>query len=272
MFQSPFNKIEDTTSPGITEMKNVPPVYIGGARLINWGNTAKGGMTIEIMLKDIGPKEVNPFKGLKFGKSNGQRLKTWIGPYSETAEITQIENETLESLYKNESLLLFYGDTCTKGVTIKILLDCGPDGENGKHPFDGMTTGKVEGEDLYASFWLINDDENIIPKAAIKTRTPFHQLSEVKQSNILVRDAEFVNFLSNRVDQLVGITRTTNNITEKPTDWAIEIVRLFIGVETRSIMNEDNHEGLAARKKWKILMSSYFQSPEYHSRRPFYKK
>lgn len=252
------------------ESDTVPPVYVGGARLVNWSNSARGGMTIEVALRDVGPREVNPFKGLKFGKENGQRFKTWVGPYSELIEITSLPE--LESVYAGETLLMYYGDTCTKGVTVKVLLDGGPDGVNGKHPFDGMDIGNVEGMDLYVSFWAINDDETLIHKKSAVKRTPFHQLSEVRQANTVVRDEEFVNFLSARLGRLLGSVRPTIKLEDGPSKWAAEVIRLYLGVGSKSVMNEDNLEGLEARKRWHVMISEYYQSDEFNQRRQFFRR
>ncbi|MBY3433479.1 hypothetical protein HFN89_04895 [Rhizobium laguerreae] len=246
---------------GIAE---VPPVYLGGARLINWGNTASSGMTVEIMLKDVGPREVNPFKGLKYGKSNGQRFKTWVGPYNDLAELSQIEE--LESVYFGESQLGYYGDTCTKGVTVKIMLDSGPDGVNGKHPFEGMPTGPMEGMDLYVRFVAIDDQEQPISKKHAPKTAPLHQQSEVRQAHTFSRDEEFVNFLHARLDRLIGSARPQVELAEGPREWALEVVRLYLGVEQLRLMNSEDVDGIEPRKKWKLLASEYLQSSEYHTR------
>jgi hypothetical protein len=252
------------------EIQDVPPVYVGGVRLVDWGATARGGMTIELLLRDVGPREVNPFKGLKHGKSNGQRLKSWVGPYSEALEVAHLEE--LECVYSGESLLLFYGDTCTKGVTVKVLLDSGPDGVNGKHPFDGMAIGSIEGADLFCSFWLINDDETLVSKKAVRKRIPFHQLSEVRQANLVVKDEEFINFLSKRIDKLLRGARPDILIEDGPSEWATEVVRMYLGVESRSVMNDDTIDAVNARKRWKTLMSYYHQSDEFNERRQSLRK
>lgn len=245
------------------KQEHVAPVYFGGARLIDWGNTSRSGMTVEVALRDMGPREVNPFNGLKWGKTEGQRFRTWFGPYSEVLEIGDLP---VESLYSGEAQLMFYGDTCTKGKTVKFLLDAGPDGTKGVHPFMDMETGNVEGRDLCVAFWAIDDDESLIARKNIKRKTPFHQLSEVKQSNLVVRDDEFIRFLKARLQRLIRGAEPEIDPAEEPQKWAAEIVRIYLGVESRSVMNEENANGVAARKKWKTLMAEYFQSDEYHER------
>lgn len=250
------------------ERANPPPIYFGGARLVRWSDTDRGGMTVEVALRDVGPREVNPFKGLRFGKSEGQRLRAWVGPYSELIEIGDLP---VESLYAGECQLMYYGDTCTKGVTAKVLLDDGPDGVAGVHPFRGMDTGNVEGQDLYVAFWAIDDDEAIIHKKAARRRTPFHQLSEVRQANLVVQDQEFVNFLHARLRALVGDRRPDLSPEDEPRRWAEAVVRLHLNVESRSVMNDETIEGADARRKWKELMSEYFQSDEFNERRAGYR-
>lgn len=243
----------------------VPPVYLGGARLINWANTASSGMTVEVMLKDVGPREVNPFKGLKYGKSQGQRFRTWVGPYSELAELSQFDE--LESVYAGESQLIHYGDTCNKGVTVKVMIDSGPDGVDGKHPFEGMQTGQMEGMDLYVSFVALDDDEAPISKKAAPKTTPLHQQSELKQAYTFSRDAEFVNFLQARLQRLVGDARPEVVLEDNPKAWALDVVRLHLGVPQLRVMNTEDVDGIEPRKKWKRLASEYLQSEEFHARR-----
>ena len=258
---------EITVHAGDADGVAVPPVYGGGARLVNWANTARSGMTVELALRDVGPREVNPFKGLRFGKSNGQRFRTWIGPYSEALEIAGLAE--VESVYSGETQLDYYGDTCTKGVTVKVMLDSGPDGVRGKHPFEGMPIGNIEGADLFVGFWAIDDDESIIPKKAARKSTPFYRLSEVRQSNLVVNDEEFVNFLAARLDRLV-----TNPpdiaLEDNPKAWAEQVVRSYLGVASRGIMNDETLEGVEARKRWKVLMAEYHQSDEFNTRRRYF--
>lgn len=259
---------EVTPTAGEGEAVNgVPPIYVGGARLLDQGITARSGMTVELLLRDVGPREVHPFKGLKWGKSQGQRLKTWIGPYSELAEINQLDE--LESMYSGETQLTYWGETCTKGVTIKMLLDNGPDGVRGVNPFHEQPIGPIEGMDLFVSFWAINDDETVVPKKAARKSTPFHQLSEVRQANTLVNDEEFVNFLHARLHRLVGDAHPEVALADSPKEWAKEVVRIHLGVESLKIMNLETIEGVEPRKRWKLLASDYFQSEEFHARRYF---
>ncbi|MCZ7861227.1 hypothetical protein O9X98_07375 [Agrobacterium salinitolerans] len=257
----------DGPEADVQETSGIPPIYVGGARLLDQGVTARSGMTVELLLRDVGPREVHPFKGLKWGKSQGQRLKTWIGPYSELAEINQLDE--LESMYSGETQLTYYGDTCSKGVTIKMLLDNGPDGVRGVNPFHEQPIGPIEGMDLFVSFWAINDDETVIPKKAARKSTPFHQLSEVRQANTLVNDEEFVNFLYARLHRLVGEARPDIQLADNPKEWAKEIVRIHLDVESLKIMNLETIEGVEPRKRWKLLASEYFQSEEFHARRYF---
>nr|WP_250807606.1 hypothetical protein [Neorhizobium tomejilense] len=264
--QPPAPIVEPVDEKDETE-KSVPPVYVGGARLVTYGTSPQLGMTVTLMLRDVGPREVHPLKGLKYGKSNGQRFKTWMGPYSELIEINSLTE--LESVYSGETMNLWYGDTCDKGVVVKLGLDSGPDGTKGVHPFGDEKVGKVEGMDIFISLWAINDDETIIPKKAAGKRTPFHQLSEVRQSNLVVRDEEFVNFLSARLRRFIGNQQPAVTLEDGPTAWAIEVVRLYLG-GSRGIMNEENLAGLEMRKRWKNLMAEYFQSDEYHARRQYF--
>jgi hypothetical protein len=251
-------------------VSTVPPIYVGGARLINWGNTANSGMTVEIMLKDVGPREVNPFKGLKYGKSQGQRFQMWVGPYNDLVELSQLEE--LESVYAGEAQLTYYGDTCTKGVTVKVMIDSGPDGVNGKHPFEGMPIGQMEGMDLFVRFIAINDHEQPISKKHAPKTTPLHQQSEVKQANTFAGDEEFVNFLHKRLKRLIGDAQPEAILADSPRAWALEVVKIHLGVDQLRVMNLETVDGIEPRKKWKWLASEYLQSSEFHSRRYYLRR
>jgi hypothetical protein len=252
------------------QVSEVPPVYLGGARLINWGNTASSGMTVEIMLKDVGPREVNPFKGLKHGKSQGQRFQLWVGPYADLLELSQIDE--LDSVYAGEAQLIYYGDTCTKGVTVKVMIDSGPDGVDGKHPFEGMPTGPMEGMDLFVRFVAIDDQEQPISKKHAPRTAPLHQQSEVKQAHTFSRDEEFVNFLHARLERLVGDKRPDIDLADNPKAWALDVVRLHLGIESIGLLGKEDVDAIEPRRRWKQLASEYLQSPEYHSRLYFLRR
>lgn len=256
-------------APVFEEPAPVPPIYAGGVRLINAVTSIKGGMWADFLLRDVGPREVNPFKGLRWGKDNGQRMKTWIGPYSEAIELAELSD--VPHLYAGETMLTYWGDTCSADTTVKVLFDPGPDGAKGAHPLGkesselDLSGGKKVGSDLFVAFWAINDDESIIPKKAAKLTTGLHRMNEVKQANTVTNDPEFCNFLHARLDRFLGAQRPAMRLEDGPKKWAAEVVRLYLG-GSRSVMNEENMDGVEARKRWKSLFSEYMQSDEYHER------
>jgi hypothetical protein len=203
----------------------------------------------------------NPFKGQKYGRSGGQRLRVWIGPYYEWLELSGLE--TVEAIYKGEAMLDDYGDTARKGQYVKIVLDEGPDGTKGVHPFQTHDVDKVTGEQMMASFWAIDDDESVIEPTRVEKRDPFFLMNEVKQANTVVRDPEFASFLFKRQHLLVGDADVGVEIAENPRKYAEAMTRLYLGVKSRSEMNGEDLNGLRARKRWAVLRNEYLASPEY---------
>jgi len=229
----------------------IPPVYSGGARLLDWKNTARGGMTVDLGLRDAGPLALHPFKGMVCGKEYGQRMKMLARSRDALGNLTDI--------YSGEAILLRWSDDSVSGMAAKFLIDGGPDGSDGKHPFEGMIAGRKEGEPLELSTWAVADDERIQHPRHVRRRTPFSELNEVKQSQILCRDNRFISFLASRELDLVG-THVSPRPEEDPVEFAAVVVRRHLGIGTRAVLGHETVEAEAARRSWRILMNDYFRS------------
>jgi hypothetical protein len=231
-----------------------PPVYRGSSRLLDWKNTARGGMTVDLSIRDAGPFGVHPFKGLVCGKESGQRLRVWA-----TTPLALTEDgKDAAPVYSGEAILLRWSDDSLTGLSVKLLLDNGPDGTDGKHPFDGMVTGRKEGDALEMGVWAINDDETVQHPGQTRRRTPFHELNEVKQSQILCRDARFVSFLAARENVLCPEPVTPRPETDA-SGYAASVLYSHLGISSRSELNHETVDGELARRRWREVISEYFR-------------
>lgn len=230
----------------------VPPLYSGLSRLNNWGETARSGMTVDLALRDVGPLAVHPFKGLSWGKENGQRFRLWVALRPDD----EVDPATLDPVYMGESILMFWGDTCSAGMHARFLLDAGPDGTAGLHPFKDFPHGPKEGQELLMAAWAVADDESTQHPRHVRRKTPFWELSEVKQSQILCRDARFVSYLAANESGLAG-RMVSPRPDEDPLKFAETVVKTYLDVASRSVMNTDTAEGRFARERWRKLLEEY---------------
>lgn len=233
-----------------------PSIYGGSVRLLNWSNTAKTGMSVELGIRDISPQDVHPFKGMLCGKENGQRLKVWIGP---GADHLLIDQGSEGAFYKGDGLLMRWSDDSVNGMSIKLLIDGSVDGSDGKHPFDGFLTGRKEGEVMTFLAWAVADDETVQDPAFVRKKKPFAELSPVTQAQILTGDSRFISFLAKNEHTLLA-TPVAIRPAENPKLYGADFIKSYIGVESRAVMNHETPEGAIARRKWRDLMSYYDRS------------
>lgn len=219
-------------------------------------------MSVDVGIRDVSPKDLHPFKGLLTGKEGGQRMKVWIGPSMDEYKIT-FEQEG--AIYKGDAILMRWSDDSSAGMTIKIVIDPGPDGTDGKHPLEGYPHGRREGQLLTFVAWAVADDESLQDPTKTRKKTRFADLTEVRQANILCRDQTFIGFLSDNEDRLIGDPCPIRPEVD-PTEFASRVVRVYLGAESRSVMNLDNFEGATARIKWRNLLQMYFSSYNYLNR------
>ncbi len=224
-------------------------LYDAPGRLLNWMHTAKGGMSVDIVLVAFGP---HPFRDLNCGKENGQRLRVSVTRHDD------VDGE--EEVYAGESLLLDWGDTARSGKMVRLMLDDGPDGATGRHPFFGLPFGKVTGEPLSFKAVAIADDESEIPAGKLKRREPFQTLSPVRQCHILCRDGRFRGFLRENAERFLkdaAKREAVLSLADTPEAFGAAMTRAVLGVPTRAVMGHETEQGDRARRIWRRLLEVY---------------
>ena len=235
-----------------------PPVYFGEMRLFAWNASARAGKSVKMGLLDRSFTELHPFKGLSCGKENGQRFKVWVGRRLD--DDTPVEES--EVVYMGETILLFWSDDPT-GMTVKLLLDDGPDGIAGQqHPFDGLAADTRNGERLVGVFWALDDQEHLQHPRKLRRRTPFFAQPEVTQASLLCRDRRFISYLgANEVRLLDGEVSEIDVHADGPA-FAANVVRRHLGVESRSELSLPTFAGERARMRWTRLRDDYMRQKD----------
>jgi hypothetical protein len=234
-----------------------PPIYFGTVRLHDWKTTARGGMSVDVGVMDTPPTGLHPFKGLYCGKQNGQRLRVWFGNLGDEAG-------DVEGLHAGEALLMRWSDDSINGMSVKILLDDGPDGVL-LHPFTGLPTGRSEGEKLQLAAWAISDSEKLLDPRQTKKRVPFYELSEIRQAHILSGEPRFVSYLKRHEVRLCRGKPIEADILTHPREYATEMIYAYLKIDSRKVLNQDNAEGRRAQKHWASLLKEYYD--DFYNRR-----
>lgn len=232
-------------------------------RLLDWKYTARGGMSVDLGIRDGSPTEVHPFKGLACGKDHGQRLRLWIGP-----DLDGLDAEDRASItphYVGEGILMRWSDDSVSGMMIRAMIDAGPDGAAGKHPFEGFATGRKEGDLFHLAAWGLADDETLQHPSKTRRKTPFHELSETTQANILCRDQRFISFLQRVALKLRGGPCPIDPARDA-VGFAAWTVRAHLGIESRAELSHETAGAARARRAWQDLLRWYFESEEWRSR------
>ena len=234
---------------------DVLPAYDGPCRLLAWRHDARDGMTVDLSLGHPGIAGAHPFRGMPAGREIGQRLRIEVAfPATEGADRGV-------GIHSGEALLLRWSENDRSGMMVRLLLDDGPDGEQGRHPFFGLAVGRGRGEPLDLVGYAVSDDEKVVPVTRVRGRTPFHLMTEVAQSNVLSREPRFQEFLSGNLERFVPDATTRESLkgmdTERPKDVADATVRAALGVASRSVMNQSGEAASVARAKWREILGAY---------------
>lgn len=235
-------------------LAGVVPTYDGPCRLLDWKHSAKDGMTVDIAVALPGPLGGHPFRGMVAGKDHGQRF------YMAATLANQADGGLPVLIHKGEALLLRWSENDRTGMMVRLLLDDGPDGISGRHPFFGLAIGRSTGESMEFVAWGVADDEKALPPSKLRQRTPFHSLTEVQQSSILCKDARFRGFLNENLMLLVpdeAIRAELRVLQDKPEVFAVAVVRAALGVRSRSIMNRNGDAAQSAIAKWRAMLMKY---------------
>lgn len=258
----------------VGEYAATPTVYNGASRLLKWSMSGAGGATVRLHLSETSEYGEHPFRGMRWGKENGQLLRVVVStPEAAPDETASVPPGT--TLYAGEAVLLWWADDCANGMSVKIGLNDGPDGTSGRHPFYGLAEGKTSGESLVFVAWTMADDDTPQDPQRVRRREPFRDLGPVKQSQILCRDGRFHAWLKGRAPSLLkvmasaessrtGATIDPSLLMEElpspdldPKAFADAFVRRWCGIETRAVMNEKGPAADAARTQWVKLLGAY---------------
>jgi hypothetical protein len=252
--------VEKTSEPEVERDPGhfpTPPIYFGTVRLHDWKTTARGGMSVDVGVLDTPPTGLHPFKGLYCGKQNGQRLRVWFGNVGDEAG-------DVEGLHAGEALLMRWSDDSINGMSVKILLDDGPDGVS-LHPFTGLPTGRSEGEKLQLAAWAVSDSEKLLDPRQTRKRVPFYELSEIRQAHILCGEPRFISYLKRHEARLSRGKPVQADILTHSREYATEIIYAYLKIESRKVLNQDNAEGRRAQKYWASLLKEYYD--DFYNRR-----
>lgn len=243
--------------PDFSFLSKKNPIYSGGSHLLTWRDDAKIGMTVDLRLLIPSPVGGHPFRSLDAGRELGQRMFVKVNKYGEGGKS--------EIVYYGEVILLKWSENNRTGMMCRLLLDDGLDSNISAHPFRGLdvSLGRKHGEYFDFSSYCISDDESFVSPSKISKRTPFNQLSEVTQSQILSRDPRFKKFLKDNMEKYVPNEHLKSSLLkmdENSDEFSSSMIRIIIGSPSRSIMNHDTHEGMVSRKRWHRLLGSYMDS------------
>lgn len=230
-----------------------PPVYAGEALLLTWGHSANRGMTVALSLRSVHDLGTHPFKGMSWGPS-GQRLRVAV-----VARAPGEDGETTpEPVYEGEAMLMRWADDCALGMMIRLLIDKGPDGTRGTHPFDGLHAGPKDGAVLTFAAWAIADDERVLDPRFMPRKRPFHTLDPTQQAQILCRDARFATWMRTNLTRILDEPDMRFGLEGlKGYEFASEVVRRYCGVTSRSELKSDTAAGERARGRMRTLMRGY---------------
>lgn len=238
---------------GLSPPSGVPPTYDGPCRLLDWRHGARDGMTVDLRLEDTGPAGAHPFRGIGTGRESGQRFVAVV-----SFPAASVSGGVV--VHAGETLLLRWLESDRQGMMVRFLLDDGPDGEQGRNPFFGLSVGPVRGEPLELVAWAQAEDETVVSPSSVRRPTPFHQLNEVRQSNILCRDRKFQDFVVRRLASLVPNAEQRAALAamrDDPEQFATAVVRATLGVSSRAVMNRDGPEATRARVAWRRVLTMY---------------
>jgi hypothetical protein len=255
--------VEHTSASADSERKeaspfrDVPPVYVGHFRLLNWGNTSNSGMYFKAKLLDVDIDEKHPFKGLRAArgsKTEGQRMQIVVNYRADSDHAPE------EVVYKGEVILVWWAEDCAAGMQVNLRLDEGPDGANFQHPFENMETGVKGGEILSLVAWAMDDEDQPEVANAGRKKRSFEELSPTAQSHILCRDERFFNWLARNEARFVpsSVAMTLGDLRANDhQSYCEHVVKVYCGIESRADFNSKDEHGENARRLWEEMVVSY---------------
>jgi hypothetical protein len=210
-------------------------------------------MTVVVHLRDVDRFGVHPFKGMASGQS-GQRLRAIV-------LLPALQGDESGNIYSGEAMLFGWSDDSLNGITVRLLLDSGPDGTRGRHPFDGLRVGRKSGEDLVFTAWaLAENSEHPVDPKFVRRRRPFHEHTGTTQAHILSRDRRFCEWLAGRLASIVPDPERRRLLPDPKVSiesFAAETIRAWCSIPSRAVLGHETPEGERARAKWGALLEAY---------------
>jgi hypothetical protein len=253
MYRSPYEP-EDAVPDSQEAGEGTPPIYDGQSRLLDWNHSGSRGMTVDLRLVYPGRDGMHPFKLIPYGQQTGQRLRVVTRLPSGAADVPG------PVIHEGEALLLDWSETGHRGMMVRFLLDDGPDGVTGRNPFFGFEIGKNTGEPIELVVHALADDETLVDPKSVRRKVPFHQMTAVQQANIIGTKPDFVRFLVDNIQSLIeddALRASLMQLRDRPKAFSDAVVRAFLGVSSRSIMNQESPIAANARMRWLRLLTLY---------------
>lgn len=236
-----------------TDPARVPAVYSGLTQLLNWTMSPKG-MTLDLHLREDDAFGMHPFREMSCGQQRGQRLRAVVSlPQTD-------ETASQPPVYRGEAVLLKWSENNFNGSMIRLLLDDEANAFSGRHPFYGFRAGKKEGDEFILVAWAVADDETLLPPSKVRRRQPFNTLNPVKQSHILCSDIKFQRWLLENLESLVETEELRvemRALQDQGKPFADAVVRHFLEVDSRAVMNQETARGEQARDRWREMLARY---------------
>jgi hypothetical protein len=217
---------------------NFQAIYAGISRLAEHSERGSVGMSAKFDILDIPSTAPHPFRGIKVGNTNGQRVKLMVCTTSD--EVTQ----EVVPVYNGEAIVSWWSEDA-RGMHVGFKLDDGLDGYK-IHPFKEYSVGD-DGQMMTLACWPITEQEVIVPA---KAKRGFNQMTPTTQSQIMCKnDEEFQAFCFS-----IAESQEVYADPDAPADkLAAEVVYAYCGVNSRSELTKNE----AAKEKWNTLLTMF---------------
>jgi hypothetical protein len=214
------------------------PIFAGTTRLTEYAQTGAGGMTVKFDIIGIPSTEPHPFRGIKVGASNGQRVKLMVCTAADDA------HPEIKPVYNGEAIVSWWTEDA-RGVHVKFKLDDGIDGYD-THPFAEYNVGD-DGQLMTMMCWPITEAEVIVEA---KPKTTFNRMSAVTQSQILCKNDDDFHAFCFSIAESLGVYADPEM---EPSLLAAEVIYAYCGIESRAKFKESEE----ARAKWNTLLQMF---------------
>ena len=246
-------------------LRETEPVYHGQVKLLSWTSNDRG-MSLKLQLLNVNGEARHPFQFLRWSSTIGEGQRLLVN----LSRIDDSSSEVSEMLWLGETTLGWWADDCCNGMHITLRIDDRSD--EVKVPLHGLNTGKKTGDIVFLACWIIGDDElpEPPPRSSQNRRTKtgdpktvvrkkFSELDATRQAAIKCGDAEFQNWCFQHVKDIL----TTEDMSLLPpaesssAAYAVMVVRLYCGINSRSELGLPDEAGDRARLRWQGLLKKF---------------